>query len=200
MNYKLYVSAFILSLASLSLSMELSQEKFSLFQDAPLTDWKKTATIYDNAYQGASYSYSDTEAYERYLKKVSEEERGVIQDWVYAVQQVEKKLLQKPLEKWTIDDIKQLSAWLNRSSGKNHGCLRTEATQWLLRNMTTQEAKILEVLAARALISREPKERLVELKKHPNVKKNPTLLVPLTKEDEEYVEKVSPYLPRWRCD
>lgn len=170
--------------------MTLSQEKFSMYQDAPITSWEQHRSIYDNAYQGARYDYSlGSEVCNEYLRSCSSEEKNVIVDWIYAVTQAEKKLLTKPFETWTFEDLATLSAWLTRSTCPQPGSLRTNGVKWLLRKVTTEESKRLDVLASRKLLSSHSQEEQEKFKKDPVVIQNPSLLTRLTPQEEKYLKQ-----------
>lgn len=188
------LTTFVLCISSLSLhGMQLPKDKVSFLQDAPITDWKQNPSIYNNAYQGAQYDFSDKKAYEHHLAGAQKEEQGTIKDWVYAAQQVETTFLNKPFETWTLEDIQQISAWLNRSTVDKPGVLRVQAAAWFFRDLDNEEAVHIDQLATRMNLSSETQEAIAMLRSNPLLQKNPMLLQPLTS-DEKALLKRSAYI------
>jgi hypothetical protein len=62
-------------------------------------------------------------------------------DWAYALHQVEKELLRKPFEVFTIEDISLISSWIARTTAANPGAFRSKRVQWRLKSEFTQQEK-----------------------------------------------------------
>ncbi len=80
--------------------------------------------------------------------KIDEPQRVAL-DWVYALHQIEKELLRKPIETYTIEDISLISSWFTRLTAKNPGALRRKRAMWKLKDTFTPEEtqKIQAILA-----------------------------------------------------
>lgn len=186
MKLRILILTLIMGVSSMN-AMVLSEGKWSQYLDEPLTDWSNNTSIYDNAYQGATYDYSvsSKEAFENTLKTLPQEEQWVIQDWIYAVKQVEKSLLKKPFETWTFDDISQLAAWLLRSSHKDPRTIRTEPVRWTFRKISKEETEKFDTLLFRKVVNTPSGSKYIG---NPQERPN-ALLQPLTAQEEAYLHE-----------
>ncbi len=183
----------------------LSKEK--LFEDSPITKWPNIT--YDAAYQGASHNFSqepekiaallatalNISTRDQAKAEGLNEEVRIILDWFYALYKSRTSLLNKPFERWTIDDIKMLSSWLTRLDPQvpEPGAFRVDEATWQIREeICTKEWSYIVFLLKRKEVTATPAS-LAEYRNSPEVQKFPTLLNPLT-DDEKALLKNSIYL------
>lgn len=79
-------------------------------------------------------------------------------DWVYALYQVEKQFLRKPLEALTVEDISLLSSWITRLTAKHPGAFRTQEAKWNLKEFSKEEKDRLEKIQAKRPEDRSDQE------------------------------------------
>ncbi len=186
------ITIILMSLASPLVHGMVLQEKQSLYQDAPLTQWPKAVTTM--AYAGARYDTDIVAAKAKALSEKKEEwdeETCTIMGWSKAIEETQKELLTKPFETWTDMDIRYLSAWITffHKNVKHPGTFRYigEPTYWQIREMSAEEWKHIKSLVNRKILLSVDAKLLARVKSsHPD---EPHLYTPLTKEEELLVQR-----------
>lgn len=128
-------------------------------QGAPLTRWP--LFLYAESKPGLVGKPSQTQervdAYIKQALKVTKEVADALGmeelkrapvDWTYALHMVEEKgLLRKPIETYTIDDIKLIASWLTRLTAKNPGNFRNFSVKWPLKTWSQEDKEKLDHIA-----------------------------------------------------
>jgi hypothetical protein len=126
---------------------------------APITKWP--LFLYSEPFPGSVGNPLAMQAYvDALVKKAStitkevadaqklEEVERVRLDWVYALHNIEKKLLQKPFETFTVEDICSIASWLTRLTAQHPGVYRTHELKWPIRRISREEQERIDRIDA----------------------------------------------------
>ncbi len=109
-----------------------------------ITQWPHH--VFNNAYQGSNYIFT-TKGLAKHIKKsytMAKPEKTkyrIIYDWLYTLDNVQKKFLKKPFQDWALGDIISIAPWLQRFSEGTPGSFRDTRACTRLRSLTKDEWK-----------------------------------------------------------
>ena len=111
---------------------------------SPITQWP--CQVFNNSFQGSNYVFTKNGINKHIMKsrtmeKPATEKDCIIYGWLYTLDKVQQKLLQKPFKDWALGDIISIAQWLQRFSEERPGTLRSTRTCTRLRVLTKDEWK-----------------------------------------------------------